>query len=272
MMGRFREIGFRKTAGLCLEYTTNKKGIEMLVNNWMSKRLVTIDINDSMQHAVKLMKEKNIGMLPVMENEKLVGLITDGDLKQASASNATSLEIHELLYLISKIKVREIMTKNPITVPPDFTVEETAEILIRNKISGVPVVDHDGELVGVITQTDIFKALISLTGVGKRGIQFAFMLKDSPGSIKQVADIIRKYRGRMVSILSSYENAPEGYRMAYIRMYSIDRSKLKKLEEELREKSILLYVVDHRDNRREIYEEELSKIDSRDLRLERSLL
>ena len=145
------------------------------------------------------------------------------------------------------------MTKDPITVHPNFTVEETAKILLENKISGVPVEDGKNQLVGVITQNDLFRVLISLTGVNKRGIQFAMMLEDRPGSIKEVADIIRKYGGRMVSILSSYERIPEGHRRAYIRMYNIDRIKLPQLKEELKEKATLLYMVDLREDKREIY-------------------
>ncbi|MDY6852581.1 MAG: CBS domain-containing protein, partial [Thermodesulfobacteriota bacterium] len=170
-----------------------------------------------------------------------------------SASDATTLEVHELLYLISKIKISEIMTKDPVTVPPDFTVEETAEVLLGSKISGVPVVDYAGKVVGTITQTDLFKVLVSLTGLSKRGILFAFKLKDEPGSIKEITDIIRKYGGRMASILSSYEGVPDGYRMAYIRMYAVDRGNIPQLKEELREKAALLYMVDLRENKREIF-------------------
>jgi acetoin utilization protein AcuB len=223
----------------------------MLVMNWMSKTVVTVDINDSMKDAIKLLKENNINMLPVMEKGNLVGILTDRDVKRSSASDATTLEIHELLFLISKIKVKDIMTKDPMTVPPDYTIEETAEVLLENNISGVPVVDKK-KVVGAITQTDIFRALISLTGVGKKGIQFAFEVEDRPGSIKDLTDIIRKYGGRMVSILSSYENVPEGYRKVYIRDYGIERKKLKQLKNELKEKTALLYMVDHRENKREV--------------------
>jgi acetoin utilization protein AcuB len=227
----------------------------MLAKNWMNKPVITADVDDSMEKTIKLLKKHNIKMLPVLEKNKLVGILTDRDLKRASASDATTLDIHELLYLLSKIKVKNIMTKDPITVPLDYTVEETAKVLLKNKISGVPVVDHNKKVVGVITQTDLFKVLISLTGFKKRGIQFAFQLVDRSGSIKEVADIIRKYGGRMVSILSSYEEAPEGYRNVYIRMHTIDRTKINLLEEELREKATILYMVDHRDSIRKIFEE-----------------
>ena len=197
-------------------------------------------------------------MLPVMKKGKLVGIVTDRDLKKASASDATTLEIHELFYLLTRIKVKDIMTKEVITVPPDFTVEETAQVLQKNKISGAPVVNSEGQIVGTITQTDLFRVLISLTGVGNKGIQFGLQVEDRPGSIKEVADIIRRYGGRMVSILSSYDEVPEGYRKVYIRMRSIERTELQNLKQELESKAGLLYMVDHSENKREIFSEKIS--------------
>ena len=140
----------------------------MLVSTWMSKPVITVNVNDSMQDAMELLKQHHIKILPVVENGDLVGIITDRDLKRASASDATCLEIHEIFYLLSKIKIKNIMTKNPITVPPYFTVEETARVLLKNKISGVPVMDDDGRLLGIITQDDLFKVLTSITGLDKR--------------------------------------------------------------------------------------------------------
>lgn len=227
----------------------------MLVKNWMNRKVITVDVNDSLLDATKALKEHDIRMLPVMKKDHLVGVVTDRDIKEASASDATSLEAHELLYLIANTKIEEIMTKDPITVPMNLTVEEAAEVLLKNKISGVPVIGVDGGLLGVVTQTDIFRALIALTGIGARGIQFAFRLEDRPGSIKEVADIIRKYGGRMVSILTSYERAPMGYRHAYIRFHQIDRHRLSELIEEVRKTAPLMYLIDHRENRREIFED-----------------
>jgi acetoin utilization protein AcuB len=225
----------------------------LLVENWMNPHVITVDADDSMLDATKILKEHNIRHLPVLEKGKLVGIVTDRDLKRASPSDATSLEAHELLYLVANIKVREIMTRNPFTVPYNFTIEEAAQILLDAKISGMPVVDKDGNVIGTITQTDLFKVLISLTGVGKKGVQFAFLLEDRPGSIKEVTDIIRSYGGRMASILSSYEKAPEGHRYAYIRMYDVDREKIAQLKEDLKKKAKMLYIVDSRENKREIF-------------------
>lgn len=226
----------------------------MLVKNWMSKKAITIDTNDSMTAATKMLKGNDIRMLPVMKHGKLVGVVTDRDLKRASASDATTLEIHELLFLVSKIKVADIMTKDPLTVPPDYTIGETAELLLENKISGVPVVENGGRLVGVITQADVFRAIISLTGLQKKGVQFAFQLEDRSGSINEVADIIRNYGGSLASILTSYEQVPEGYRKVYIRMYGVDRHNLQELIEKLKATAPLLYMVDFRENIREVYE------------------
>ena len=232
----------------------------MLVKDWMSKTVITIDVKDSMEDAINSLKEYHIPMLPVMNKGQLVGIVTDRDLKRASPSDSTTLEVHELLFLISKIKVRKIMTKDPITVPYDFTVEEAAEVFLRKGISGAPVVDQEGQIVGTITKEDLFRVLISLTGVGRRGIQFAFHIEDHPGTIRELADIIRQYGGRMVSILSTYEGMPTGSRKVFIRMLGVEREKLPQLEDDLREKANLLYVVDHRENRREIFEQTLTKI------------
>ena len=130
---------------------------------------------------------------------------------------------------------------------------QTAELLLSNKISGAPVVDENNSVVGVITQTDLFRVLISLTGVHAGGIQFAFKIRDYPGSIKELADIIREFGGQMVSILTSYDKVPEGFRMVYIRMRHIDRQRLKSLEKRLKEKAVLLYIIDQRENRREFF-------------------
>ena len=216
----------------------------MLVGNWMSKDVISVDVNDSMQDAARLIRKHKIKRLPVMENGKLVGIITDRDLKRASASDVTTLEIHELLFLISEIKISDIMTKDPITIPLDYTIDEAAQILLEHKLSGAPVVDDDGQVAGIITQTDIFRVLVLFTGVKKAGIQFAFQLEDRPGSIKEVSDIMRNYGCLLVSILSG-QDVQAGYRRVYIRVRDCDPERLEELKKELKAKSNVLYVMDH---------------------------
>jgi len=226
----------------------------MLVKNWMSKDVVTVESDDSMQNAIYILQEKNIKMLPVVEKGNIVGMITDRDLKKASPSDATTLDMHELLFLVSKIKVRDLMKKPVYTVPPDFTIEEAAALLLEKRISGLPVVNEDGQLVGIITRSDIFQLIISLTGLGKKGIQFALRIKDMPGPIKEVRELIHEYKGRTAGIMTSDENAPDGFLNIYFRVYNIDRKKLPALVEEIEKKGRILYVVDHRENTRTIYE------------------
>ncbi|MCU0613801.1 MAG: CBS and ACT domain-containing protein [Desulfobacterales bacterium] len=226
----------------------------MLVKNWMSKNVVSIDVNDSMQLAIYTLQDNKIKLLPVRSGEKLVGIVSDRDLKKASPSDATTLDMHELLYLISRIKISDLMTKNPITVSPDYTIEEAAQLLLEHKISGLPVLDLKGKLVGIITQSDIFRALIAITGLGKKGIQIGICFKDIPGPIKEVRELIHNYGGRTAGILSSGENAPEGYLHVYFRIYDIDRKILPDLIKELEKIGTLLYVVDHRQNKRTVYE------------------
>ncbi len=225
----------------------------MLVKNWMTSKVLTVEVGDSMQFAMDLIKTHRIKSLPVLKKGRLVGILTDRDLKRASASDATTLDIHELLYLIGRIKVKDIMTPNPITIPQDFTVEEAAEILLQHNISGAPVVDAMGKVVGIISQNDLFRALIALTGMGKRGIQVGCRIKDEPGSIRRLTDVVREHGGRLASILSTYTDEPEGFRRVYLRMYGIRRSDVADILSELKAQAELLYVVDHRDNQRTIY-------------------
>jgi acetoin utilization protein AcuB len=205
---------------------------------------ITVDPDTSMLDADHLMKENKIRCLPVMKGGKLVGIVTEHDVKAASASTATTLDVHELMYLVSKIKVKEIMTKDPVTIREDDTVEEAAALMLRRKISRLPVLSDRGDLVGVITDTDIFKVLVSLTGIYRGGIQFAFELEDRSGSIKEVADVIREYGGKMVSILTSYENAREGFRRVYIRFTNVDRKHLNEMRRRLERDFRVLYVVE----------------------------
>ena len=216
----------------------------MLVGNWMTKDVISVDVNDSMQDAARLIRKHKIKRLPVMENNKLVGIVTDRDLKTASASEVTTLEIHELLFLLSEIKISDIMTKDPITIPLDYTIDEAAQILLEHKLSGAPVVDDEGQVTGVITQTDIFRVLVLFTGVKKAGIQFAFQLEDRPGSIKEVSDIMRNYGCLLVSILSG-QDVQAGYRRVYIRIRDCDPERLEELKEELKANANVLYVMDH---------------------------
>lgn len=226
----------------------------MLIRYWMNQPVITVEKNDSMQRAATLMKENRIRLLPVIDKGKLCGILSDRDLKRASASDATSLDVHELLYLVSKIKVADIMTRDVITVNQDWTMEEAADLMLGRKISGAPVVDDNGQLCGVITQIDMFKATLYITGLRKRGFHLACVLEDTPGSIMEVANVVREFGGRIASILSTYERAPAGYRNVYLRFYDVSRDRIDDMLKILKDKAKLRYMVDHRENRRTLFD------------------
>jgi acetoin utilization protein AcuB len=225
----------------------------MLVVDWMSKPAITVDINDSMENAIKLLKDHQINMLPVLKRRRLAGVLTKQNLNKWPTLYTSVDGNHKNHSLLSRVKVNEIMVKDPISVPSNYTVDETAMVLLKHKISGATVLNDEDNVVGVITQTDVFRVITSLTGAGRGGIQFGFEVEDQPGSVKILTDTIRNYGGRMASILTSYAMAPKGYRRVYVRMYGIDRFKLNRLKKELREKTTMLYMVDRREVRRETY-------------------
>jgi len=214
----------------------------MLVKGWMTTDIITVEDDISMMKASMIMKEKKIRCLPVVNKEgQLVGIVSDRDLKDAAPSKATTLDVYELNYLLSSIKIKDLMSKNVVYARPDETVEFAAILMLENKISSLPVINDKDALIGIITQTDIFKVLINIAGVYTGGIQFAFSLEDRPGSIKEAADVIRSHGGRIVSILSTRETAEQGSRNVYIRSSTLPEKKLKELVRELEEKFVVLY-------------------------------
>ncbi len=225
----------------------------MLVRDWMSTNVVSVNADDTMHHAIELLMEHHIGMMPVMEDGKLVGVITDRDLKRASPSDASPLDFQRLLYHLARLQVGAIMNRYPVTVPEDLTVAEAAEVLLEHEISGCPVVDDQGTIKGIITKSDLFKVMIAMTGLHERGLQFGFRVTDEPGSIKKITDTLRRYGVRLASILSSYEKVPEGYRHVYIRGFNVNRETKNQLVDELKGVCTVLYVVDLREKEREIY-------------------
>lgn len=129
------------------------------VKDWMTPDPVTIDPQTTLPEANRLMKECNVRRLPVIEKGKMVGIVTLGDIREASPSNATALSIYELNYLLARLSVGAIMSRDPLTVSPDTSIEAAARLMLEHKIGGLPVV-ADGRLVGIITESDIFRLLV----------------------------------------------------------------------------------------------------------------
>ena len=188
----------------------------MYVSDWMTKKVIILYPDDYLSDAIAMMREHDIRHLPVMKNDKLKGILSDRDIKEFSPSKATSLDIYELHYLLAKTKVSQVMKQKVITTAPDTPVEEAAMILLDKSIGCLPVIDQ-GRLVGIITDKDIFRSLVDITGVRHGGNRICVTIEDRPGSIKEVADIVRKHNFRIQGILTSYEGVREGYRRVVIR-------------------------------------------------------
>ena len=211
----------------------------MPVKDWMSKDLVTIDADTSIMKASKVMKQNEIQHLPVLSQGRLAGIVSDRDLKEATPSKATTLDIHEMYHLLDTIKVKSLMPQRLFTITPGETVEKAAAVMLKRHISALPVVDAQGNLAGIITKGDIFRAFVSISGIYQGPLAMALELPDEPGSIKTVTDVIRAQGGRIASILIGYEGAPEGSRHVFIRAKEVKDEKA--LQKELESKHKILY-------------------------------
>jgi acetoin utilization protein AcuB len=183
---------------------------------WMTKKIFVVSPDDYLADAMGLMKEQNVKHLPVLKNGKLKGIISDRDIKDYSPSKATSLDIYELHYLLAKTKIKQIMKTKVIYTTPDTPIEEAAMTMLDENIGCLPVVDG-GIVVGIISDKDIFRAMVDITGVRGGGHRICVTIEDRPGSIREVADIIRLYGFHLKSILTSYDRVKAGYRDVVIR-------------------------------------------------------
>ena len=157
----------------------------MLVKNRMKRDPVTVMKDDSFRYALKLIRKEGIRHLPVLDGKKLVGIITDRDLRQAAPSPATTLEVHELNYLLERLKIEVIMTKKVITVTPQTSLQEAAKLLFAHKIGCLPVVENQ-ELVGIITEGDILRAYLEQEERAEVGPATELVVEDRPGAFEAV--------------------------------------------------------------------------------------
>ncbi len=188
----------------------------MYVSDWMTRKIFFLYPDDSLSDAITTMRENRIRHLPVLKNGKLRGILSDRDIKEYSPSKATTLDVYELHYLLAKTKVQDVMKQRVITTAPDAPVEEAAMIMLDKDIGCLPVLDQ-GRLTGIITDKDIFRALVDITGVRYGGNRICVTLEDRTGSIKEAADIVRKHGFRLQGILTSYEGVKDGFRRVVIR-------------------------------------------------------
>ena len=195
----------------------------MLVKDVMTKKVITITPETSFSEAMNILRMNKIRRLPVIKDGKIVGIVTEKDLLRASPSSATTLDIWELNYLLNKLKVEGIMTKDVKTVKENEPLEDAAYIMSKNKIGALPVVNDEEELVGIVTETDIFKTFVKMLGAGRKGTRYTFEAEDEPGVIYNISKFATDAGANIIAI-SSYP-LDNGKYIVVVKIKNVDHEK-----------------------------------------------
>ncbi|HNS03260.1 MAG TPA: CBS domain-containing protein [Anaerolineae bacterium] len=171
----------------------------MLVGERMSHPVLTVSPEMSALDAQAFMRRERIRRAPVIHDGKLVGIVTEGDLLNASPTQATLLSVWEINYLVSKIKVSQVMTKKVMTISEDTPIEEAARVMIDNKIGGLPVV-RAGKVVGIITETDLFKIMLEMLGARQMGVRVSVLVPNRAGEIAELSKAIFEAGGNIIAL------------------------------------------------------------------------
>jgi acetoin utilization protein AcuB len=191
----------------------------MLVRDVMQSKLITIDPETTLPQAMRLAAERRVRHLPVVQDGDLIGIVSDRDLKQAMASPATSLEAHELTYLLNRLTVGEIMTRAVITIGPMAPFEEAARLMVQEKISALPVMAA-GQLIGIVTETDLLDLLVRAMGAGTPSTRLDLPLDDQPWRLTGIVTAIEQTGAPIASIMTLTTRA--GARDVVVRIETID--------------------------------------------------
>jgi len=170
----------------------------MFVGDRMSRPVISLSPETPINDALAMFKKEKIRRAPIMKDGKLVGIVSERDLLNASPSSATTLSVWEMNYLISKVTVKQVMSKKVITVDKETPIEEAARIMADKRIGGMPVMDGD-KVVGVITETDLFKVFLELMGARDKGIRVTATIDDKPGQLAKVTKAIAEAGGNFIS-------------------------------------------------------------------------
>ena len=198
----------------------------MFVGERMTRNPVTIRGDEGIDEGLHLMRERKVRRLPVLDKRgRLVGMVSDKDLLHASPSPVSSLSVYELHYLLAKLKIKQVMSSPVITVGPGTPIEEAARIMADNKIGGLPVVE-DGALVGIITETDIFKLLVELLGARAPGLRLTIAVQDGKGVLASLTRTIADLGGNIISLVV-YTGTEPGEWLITIKITEIEMEPLR---------------------------------------------
>ncbi len=204
----------------------------MLVRERMSRHPITITPDTSLNDALRIIREEKVRRLPVLDKKgKLVGIVSEKDLLYASPSPATSLSVYEMNYLISKIKVSDLMTRDVITICEDCPLEEAARIMVDNHIGGLPVIRGD-VLVGMITESDLFKVFLELLGARMWGLRVTIKAEDRPGFLAQLTQEISSRGGNIVTLGTFYGDDPTNRKIVF-KVQDVEREAIEEIVRKL---------------------------------------
>ena len=201
----------------------------MLVGERMKHPVITISPEMPIVDALNLMKREHIRRTPVVKDGKLVGIVSDKDLLNASPSPATSLSVWEMNYLLSKITVKDVMTKKVMTVAEDTPIEEAARIMADNKIGGLPVLREE-QLVGIITETDLFKVLLELMGAREHGVRVTAIIQEKQGQLAHLTELIASAGGNFVAF-GQFTGETPATRLVTFKVSGLPEAKIKEIIE-----------------------------------------
>jgi len=180
----------------------------VLVRERMSRNPVTISTDAPITEALKVMRMNSVRRLPVLDDAgRMVGIVSEKDLLYASPSSASSLSIYEMHYMLSQLKVTEVMTTDVTTISPDTPLEEAARIMADNKIGGLPVL-QDGQLIGIITETDIFKVFLEMLGARDPGLRLTVEIPERKGEMARITTAIAELGGNILALGSFLGDDP----------------------------------------------------------------
>lgn len=200
---------------------------EGYIREKMRKNPITIGPDASFYEARAIIRDKGIRHLPVVDkNHHLVGLVTDRDIREAAPSDATTLSVHELHYLLGKLKVTAFMTPRNklVTITPDTIIEKAVQLMHDRKIGCLPILDGE-KLLGIFTETDVLDLFVDLFGVKTPGTRITLALQDAPGILHDVLEVVKRHNVNLISVVTpSY--TINGKRIVAIRIQTLDHEKI----------------------------------------------
>jgi acetoin utilization protein AcuB len=191
----------------------------------MTHNPITIAPDTPVADALQLMREKSVRRLPVLDKKsRLIGMVTEKELLYASPSPVTSLSMHEITYLLSKLTVDEVMTRNPITVTEDTPIEDAATLMVDQKIGALPVM-RGQQLVGIVTETDLFKTFIELFSARESGIRLTLLVPEVKGELHMITHAISEMGGNILS-LGTFQGEDPTNRLLTVKVTDVDEKAL----------------------------------------------